>query len=343
MRTSGSRRLRGALIGCGFFGRIQAEAWSRIPDAQIVAACDPDIERAKAVSSNAFTAADQLLAATELDFVDIATRPDSHPELVRLALAHRLPVICQKPLANSIEDARKILQASEQAGIAVMVHENWRWQPWYREARRLLTTGAVGAPLCHQFRIRQRDGWGPDAYSRQPYFRSMERLLIHETLVHPIDTSRYLFGDVASVFAHVRRINPLIAGEDRALITLVHRNEVDGLIDGHRFLDPDPPGPAMGDTVVEGETGLLRINARGEITVDGRAVYSPPADLPGYKGDSVRAVQIHFIECLRSGTPMESGVKEYWNTVATVEAAYASISSGCSAKIEALANGDPPR
>jgi len=333
MSNSETRRLRGALIGCGFFGQIQAEGWSRTPGATIVAACDPDVERARSVSPNAFTDLDQMLAATELDFVDIATRPDSHLELVRWAVEHRLPTICQKPLANSVEDARAILRLCEQSEARVMVHENWRWQPWFREAHRLIAAGSIGEPLCYQFRMRQRDGYGPNAYPNQPYFRSMPRLLIHETLVHAVDTSRFFFGDVVSVFARARRVNPLIAGEDRALLTLVHSGTVDGVIDGHRFGNPDPSGPAMGDTVIEGESAVLRISAAGQINLNGSEVYAPPPNLPGYKGDSVRAVQMHFLDCLRSGEPMESGVTAYWNTFATVEAAYASVLSGCSAAV----------
>jgi predicted dehydrogenase len=333
MSIPDNRLLRGALIGCGFFGRIQAEAWSRTPGAQIVAACDRDLSRARAVSPNAFTDAGELFNAADLDFIDIATRPDTHLQLVRLAAERRIPAICQKPLASTIEDAREIVRVAAKSGVPVMVHENWRWQPWFREARRLLSDGAIGKPICYLFRHRQRDGIGRDAYPNQPYFREMPRLLIHETLVHPIDTARFFFGDVGSVHARIRRLNPAIAGEDRALLTLVHRSEVDGVIDGHRYLDPDPPGPAMGDTVIEGESGLLRISAPGEITLNGRAVYSPPQPQVGYKGDSVRAVQMHLLECLRTGTPAESSVDAYWNTVAAVEAAYASAASGCSAAV----------
>jgi len=333
MSSLDTRPLRGALIGCGFFGKIQAEAWSRVPGASIVAACDPEIERARAVSPCAFADPEQMLAATELDFVDIATRPDSHLQLVQLAVEHRLPAICQKPLANSIEDARAIVRLSEDAGVPVMVHENWRWQPWFREAHRLIGQGAIGEPLCYHFRIRQRDGWGPRAYPNQPYFRDMPRLHIHETLVHPIDTSRFFFGDVRSVYARVRRLNPAIAGEDRALLSLLHTGNVDGVIDGHRFLDPDPPGPAMGETVIEGHAGVLRISAAGEITINGRTVWAAPEGLSGYKGDSARAVQMHFVQCLRDGTCTECGVKDYWNTFATVEAAYASVASNCAVAV----------
>ncbi|MGH9672067.1 MAG: hypothetical protein ACRD44_02715, partial [Bryobacteraceae bacterium] len=145
----------------------------------------------------------------------------------------------------------------------------------------------------------------------------------HETLVHSIDTARFLFGDIGSVHACIRKLNPLIQGEDRAILTLSHLSQVDGIIDGHRFLDPDPPGPAMGETVLEGDAGLLRISAPGVVFLNGRVTYSPP-ELPGYKGDSARAVQVHFLECLRTGAEMESSVANYWNTFATVQAAYRS-------------------
>lgn len=332
MSTAISRPLRGALIGCGFFGRIQHEAWSRIQDAEIVAACDPVLDRARALSAQAFADPAELLAATELDFVDIATRPDSHLPLLRLAVEHRLPAICQKPLANTREDAEAIAQLAVHAPVPLMVHENWRWQPWFREAHRLLSDGAIGQPICHHFRIRQRDGLGANPYPNQPYFREMPRLHIHETLVHAIDTARYLFGDIRSIHARIRRLNPLIEGEDRALLSVSHVSGLDGVIDGHRFLDPDPPGPAMGETVIEGDSAVLRISARGEIALNSKPVYQPP-ELPGYKGDSARAVQMHFLTCLRSGAAMESSITNYWNTFATVDAAYQSVLSGCSVDV----------
>ncbi len=325
---SDTKPLRGALIGCGFFGRIQHEAWERIPGARIVAACDREIERARSISPLAFDSPERLLAEVELDFVDIATRPAAHPALLRLALGRQLPVICQKPLADSLEAGREMLALAGAAHVPVVIHENWRWQPWFREAKRLIGDGAIGAPLCYQFCIRQRDGAGAGAYPLQPYFRQMPRLHVHETLVHSIDTARFFFGDVASVFARLRRVNAAIAGEDRAALSLQHVAGVDGLIDGHRFLDPDPPGPAMGETVLEGSEGRLRILASGDILLNGRTVFEAPGT-PGYKGDSVLAVQQHFLDCLRTGTEAESSLRNYWNTFATVDAAYRSADGGC--------------
>lgn len=316
--------LQGALIGCGFFGRIQLEAWSRMSGVRIVAACDPILDRARQAAPRAYTDPRAMLASEQLDFVDIATRPDTHLPLVKLAVEHRLPAICQKPLAESLQQAVEMRELVRAAGVPIMIHENWRWQPWYREAKRLIQAGRIGTPITYTFRIRQRDGLGPDAFPNQPYFRQMERLLIYETLIHPIDTARFLFGDIAAVQAKIRRYNPVIRGEDRAIVVLTHHNGIDGIVDGHRFLNPEPPGPAMGDAVFEGEEGTLHVLASGDIHHAGACIYQNTAHL-GYKGDSVLATQQHFLHCLRTGAPFETSVESYFGSYAAVEAAYQSV------------------
>jgi predicted dehydrogenase len=315
--------LRGGIVGCGFFGQIQLEAWGRIAGAQIVAACDLELERARQSAPRAYNSLEEMLAREQLDFVDIATRPASHLPLVRLAALHRVAVICQKPMAPGWEEAVALVEAAEAAGIRLMIHENWRWQPWYREARRLAAEGAIGQPIGYLFRTRRRDGLGPAPYSHQPYFSGMPRLIVYETMVHQIDTARFLFGEIAQVYAQIRRINPVIAGEDQALIILTHRDGVMGTLDGHRFLDPVPDGPAMGDAWLEGDAGSLYIQATGDIYAGDRKLWSNHVR-EGYRGDCVRATQQHFIECLESGAPFESGGRDYLQTFGAVEAAYRS-------------------
>jgi D-apiose dehydrogenase len=322
-----NRPLRGALIGCGFFGRIQLEAWRRMNDVEIVAACDADRDRAQAAAPKAYVDAVEMLASESLDFVDIATRPDSHLALLRSALERSLPVICQKPLASNLEEGLEMVRLARNATVPVMIHENWRWQPWYREAHRLISEGAIGRPLAYNFRLRQADGLGERPYPNQPYFAQMPRLLIYETLIHPIDTARFLFGDIRTIYAHVGRANPKIAGEDRAVLTLTHEAGADGVIDGHRYTNPVPPGPAMGDALFEGDAGLIRINAEGKLWVGDRLAYEYSGE-PGYKGDSVFAIQRHFIECLRSGTQPETHIEDYLQSFVAVEAAYESVTKG---------------
>lgn len=319
--------LRGALIGCGFFGRIQLEAWRRMHDVDIAAACDPEPGRAAQCAPRAYTSVEAMLDAERLDFLDIATRPDTHLDLVRRAVERRIPAICQKPMASSLGEAIEMEALVRAASARVMIHENWRWQPWYRLAKSMLQSGEIGQPLAYTFRIRQRDGLGPTPYPNQPYFREMPRLLIFETLIHPIDTARFLFGPIAAVFAQIRRANPVIRGEDRAVVILTHAARLDGIVDGHRFADPDPPGPAMGDAIFEGDAGVIRIAANGDVFHNG-ALRKSHDTSSGYKGDSVLATERHFIDRLRDGAEFETSVSDYFHSFAAIEAAYESAAAG---------------
>lgn len=326
--------MRGAIIGCGFFGGIQLEAWRRMPDVEIVAACDLDLLKAETFAPQAYSDVEAMMDTEALDFIDIATRPDTHLPLVRAAVQRRVPAICQKPMAPSLEEAKEMARLAAGSGAQVMIHENWRWQPWYREAKRRIDAGEIGQPTTYHFRHRQRDGLGSKPYPNQPYFKDMPRLLMYETLVHYIDTARFLFGEVEGVFARTRRQNPIIKAEDGATILLDH-DGLSGTISGNRYLDPEIPGPAMGEAILEGDESWIRIMANGDLYLAGELVWRCPTK-EGYKGDSVRATQQHFLDCLRDRRPFESGAVEYLPTFAAVEAAYRSAADGRMVRISEL-------
>ena len=317
--------LKGGIIGCGFFAQRHIEAWRRIPEVEIVAAADPQLDRARAFAPKAYSSTAEMLDQEQLDFVDIVTRVHTHLALVRLAVARRVPIICQKPIAPDWPTALQLVETAESAGVRLMIHENWRWQAWFRKAHQMIARGDIGAPIGYGFRTRTRDGMGNEPYPNQPYFRTLPRLLIDEALVHHVDTARFLFGDIDSVYAQASRRNPNVAAEDQAILVLTHRAPVHGWIDGHRFLDPLPDGPAMGDAFFEGESGTISIPATGDVYRDGVLVWKNDVTV-GYRGDSVRATQAHFIACLLDGSPFESGGREYLRTFGAVEAAYGSLS-----------------
>src|SRR5258708_35619722 len=150
-----------------------------------------------------------------LDLVDIATRGETHLPLVRLAVERKVPVICQKPIAPDWHTALEMVDTAEFAGVPLMIHENWRWQPWYRVARGMIARGDIGRPVGYGFRTRTCDGMGDAPYPKQPYFRQLRRLLIDEALVHHIDTARFLFGEIDSVYAQASRRNLNVVAEDQ--------------------------------------------------------------------------------------------------------------------------------
>ncbi len=284
--------------------------------AEIIATCD--------TSGNAkYTSAEAMLEAEPLDFVDIATRPDTHLPLLRMCVERKLPAIVQKPMAPTMEEARAIVDLAASSKVPVMIHENWRWQPWHREMLKRLNSGAIGTPFGYHFTMMHDDGLGETPYPNQPYFRAMPKLLMFESLIHPLDVARFYFGDIERVSAVTRRRNAGIAGEDRAVILLSHRSEVDGVVEGQRYLQPEPPGAAMGSSLIEGDRGRLLAQADGGVYWNGKLVWQSTAT-EGYKGDSVKATQEHFIDCLRADLEFETSPRRYFQSFAAIEAAYQS-------------------
>jgi predicted dehydrogenase len=319
--------LKGGIIGCGFFAERHIEGWRRIPEVEIVAAADPRLDRAALFAKNTYRSADEMLDRESLDFVDIVTRVETHLPLLRLVVEKRIPVICQKPIAPDWATALEMVATAESAGVPFMVHENWRWQAWYRAAHQMMQRGDIGRPIGYGFRTRTRDGMGDEPYPKQAYFRQLQRLLIDEALVHHIDTARFLFAEIESVYAEASRRNPNVTAEDQAILVLTHENAVHGWIDGHRFLDPDPDGPAMGDCFFEGELGTISIPGTGDVYRNHVLAWRNDVTV-GYRGDSVRATEAHFIACLKDGSPFESAGRPYLRTFAAVEAAYRSAAEG---------------
>ncbi len=329
---------KGGMIGCGFFSQNHQEAWRRIPNVEIVAASDLSIERARAAAGRAYTSVEEMLKVEDLDFVDIVTRSSTHLELVTMAAERGLAIICQKPMAPDWETARRMVEVGESHGVRIMIHDNWRWQSWYRAAAAIIARGDIGTPLGYGFRVRLKDGMGDEPYPRQAYFRQLQRFMIDEVLVHHIDTARFLFGDIASVYAAGARRNSHILGEDHVILTLRHVSDPMGWIDGSSFLSHQDSARTLDEATFEGESGSIRVNGQGEIWSGDEKIWRDSG--VGYRGDSVYATQAHFIDCLETSRPFETGARDYLQkTFAVVEAAYSSMASHHAVEIAAIAHG----
>lgn len=335
--------LRGVIVGAGFFAQFHADGWNKIEDAGIVAVADPDVERARGFASQwgiprVHASLAEALAIEKPDFVDIITRPDTHLALTREAAQAGVQVICQKPMAPTVADSEEMVRVCREAGVRLFIHENWRWQPWYREVKRLVDAGELGRVFHIGFRLRTGDGRGPEPYTVQPYFREMRRLLVYETLVHFLDTLLFLGGEIESVYCRTQKLNPIIAGEDCGVVTVTFAGGAQGVIDANRIAGPVPPPVAFGEMRLEGDLGAMRMAPDGSLfrtAAYGEAEAPHEFNKPetGYKGESAQATQRHIVECLRSGKRAECEGEQYLKTVKLVEACYESASSGEAVKL----------
>jgi predicted dehydrogenase len=329
--------IRVACVGAGYFSQFHIGGWARMDGVDLVGVADTDLVRAEATGQTAFADMAQMLRETGPDVLDLILPPVAQADAIRTALDHPLrAIICQKPFCMSLDQAQEMTDLAEAADIPLIIHENFRFQPWYRTIKSAMDVGAIGDVLQAGFRLRPGDGQGPDAYlSRQPYFQQMERFLVHETAVHWIDTFRYLFGPPEAVYADLRRVNPVIAGEDAGVILFDHPHGVRSVFDGNRSLDHAAENTrcTMGEGLFEGTQGTLRLLGDGSVllrrfgAVDEDTLL--PADRSGvFGGDCAYRLQRHVIDALQSGNGFENAARDYLEVVRIEAAVYLSAAEG---------------
>lgn len=330
------KRLKVVGIGSGYFAGFQYRAWVRIPEVEVTAMCNRNKEKAKPIMEecsipNHYTNYLEMLDREKPDVVDIITPPETHFEMVKEAADRGIHIICQKPLAPTLEESQAIVDYVKDKPVRFMVHENWRFQPWYREIRKLIDSGAIGQPLSIYFRSRMGDGWGEDAYiPRQPYFRTYPRFLVYENGIHFIDTFRYLFGEVEKVYADLRKINPVIAGEDAAQVFFTMKNGVRAIWDANRYNEPNFENAryTFGESLIDGTEGSIRLYNDGRITVkklgEEEKEHSYYHKQFEFAADCVYLTQRHFMDCMISGEEFESNGEDYLRSLRVQEAVYES-------------------
>jgi len=331
--------LRVAVIGAGFFARFHYEAWARLADVELVGACDLDLSKAQSAAAEfggeAWDDPAAMIAGLKPDLIDIATPPATHLAMVTLAAKAGTACICQKPLAPTLEESREIVRIAREAGTTLIVHENFRFQPWYREIKRWIDAGRLGDLYQASFRLRPGDGQGPEAYlSRQPYFQDMERFLIHETGIHLIDVYRFLFGEIETVYADLRRLNPVIAGEDAGHVLFSCQGGLRALFDGNRLSGhvAENPRLTMGELAVEGSQGTLFLNGDGGLSFLPLGGDMQKVDYVwenrGFGGDCVAALQAHVVDHMLRGGKLENTGESYLRNIEIEEAVYRSAQEG---------------
>jgi predicted dehydrogenase len=335
------RKLRVACAGAGYFSQFQYQGWRNIAEVECVALANRDTGKGRRMAERfgiprVFGTLEEMLDTVRPDLLDVITPPGTHHAYVTAAVARRVPVICQKPFGQSYAEAVAITETAERADVPLIIHENFRWAPWHREARRLIDSGTLGDLHCVAFRLRPGDGQGPRAYlDRQPYFQQMPRFLVVETAIHWIDTFRFLMGEVAAVYARLRKVNPVIGGEDAGYIVFEFAGGAAGLFDGNRLNDHVAGNPrrTMGEMWIEGSGGVLRLDGDARLwwkPHHGDEVEHPydsgPTD--AFAGGACEWLQRHVVRGLQEGRPFENTAREYLVNLQVQEAVYRSNADG---------------
>jgi predicted dehydrogenase len=207
-----SREINVALIGYAFMGKAHSNAYRQVarffsprftPRMKVICGRTPAAVRAAAREygwDEAATDWEEVVHRQDIDLVDISTPGDSHMEIAIAAAKAGKVVFCEKPLANTVREAERMLAAVEKAGVLHMICHNYRRAPAVMLAKQLIDAGEIGD-------IRHYRGTYLQDWITDPKFPLVWRLdkrkagsgALGDIAAHSIDLARFLVGEIAEV------------------------------------------------------------------------------------------------------------------------------------------------
>jgi len=330
---------RGALVGCGFFAENHMHAWADIECVEIVALCDLDLGKAKEMAAKfnvagVYKDVARMLTELDLDFVDVATTASSHRPIVELACQHADLVVCQKPFAETLKDAKAMVTAAQQAGAQLVIHENFRWQKAFMVMKALIGENRIGTPHFAQFSFRH----GYDNYKNQPYLAEIERFTLMDVGLHLFDLACHFMGDVARLSCTTQSVNPIVRGEDVFTALLAHESGATSVCDCSFFAKLDPEPFPQTAAWIEGSAGTLELGTDFRLKLHrdcSHEVIDIEPDVPVWGArpwhnvqDSVINFQTHVAGILAGRSAPQPSGADNLKTLALTLAAYDSAATG---------------
>lgn len=227
-----NRRLRFGLIGAGGIGAVRAEALDRSPDCTLTVVHDVAPERARALpgTPTVFESCSEFFDSGQLDAVAICTPPDSHRELALEALQHGIHVLVEKPMAESIESCRAMLDAAEAGNLVLAVGFNHRFFKGVNVVRQAVRDGTIGRLSW----IRAFTGHTGLSEFKAPWMYDKAVMgggTLMDNGLHLLDLAGHLMSDIVDVSAVVRHDFWNLEVEDNAFLHL--RDDVGVTCDFH--------------------------------------------------------------------------------------------------------------
>ncbi len=196
------------LVGAGRMGSTHARVIARsLPEVRLVAIADVDVAAARRLAAEVgvdrtYGSATELLADPGVDAILVATSTHQHVPVVLEAAAARKDVLCEKPLALTLDASDEAIEAAERAGIRLQVGFMRRWDADYRVAHERIVRGEIGRPAL--FKSLQYDTELPPLAFCDP---KVSGGIMADMGIHEFDLARWLVRDeVVEVHAYGSRI-----------------------------------------------------------------------------------------------------------------------------------------
>lgn len=302
------------VIGAGTMGSTHSQAYAHMPGVELVGIVDIRLEAAEALAQSlgtwAYTRLEDVLAAEDPQVVDVCVPTHLHKAYVLQAAALGKQVVCEKPLARTLADAREMIDACTAAGVGLYVGQVVRFFPEYQQAQRMVREGQLGRVGTTRL---TRGGGYPNGWNDWYSQVGSSGSLVVDLMIHDFDFVRWCFGDVQRVYGKSllgRETNRL----DHAFASLRCKNGVIAHVSG-TWAYPEGFGTSL---EIAGMEGMVQYSS-----TDGPSVHTlVRAQKAGEKGVAIPASPLvkspyyleleHFIDCIRTGaSPVVTAADAY--------------------------------
>lgn len=207
-KPSDMKKLRVGIIGCGKIAVNHAKALGGMPEVELVACSDTDAGRAADFASKfgiprSYTDLDELLGSG-VDAVTVCTPHPTHELVVVAAARHRVHVLCEKPVAISLAEADRMIEATEAAGVAFGVLFQRRFWPAARRIREAIDNGTLGEPIVGTCTVRL--GRDREYYTADPWRGRWDTDgggVLMTQAIHYIDLLQWYMGPAVEVVGRI--------------------------------------------------------------------------------------------------------------------------------------------
>jgi myo-inositol 2-dehydrogenase/D-chiro-inositol 1-dehydrogenase len=333
MGGAGERRIRLGIVGAGSMGSQHARnAYRFVSGCELVALQDLDRARAERLASElgrprVFDTPSDLVASADVDAVLVASPDATHAAIVLACLARGLPVLCEKPLASTLDDALGVVRAEARiGGRLVSVGFMRRFDPAHAALREAAASGAIGRPLLWK---------GVHRNAKTPYDSSGPFILANSS-GHDIDSARWLLGaEVAEVSVRGLRSSEKLPEGSRDLL-LVQMTMADGrFASAELFMSADYGYEVSAELV--GQLGVASTAQPERFCLRSKGFRGTPvtSDWTAPFQEAYLSELAEWIDSLREGRPF-SGASAWdgYAAVAATTAAGASLMEGSPKRVE---------
>lgn len=303
------------IIGCGKIAQVRhIPEYAENPDAKLVGFYDINQQRAeelaKKYGAKAFASVEDLLADESIDAVSICVANHAHAEVTIMALEAGKDVLCEKPMATTMDDCEAMVATAKKTGKKLMIGQNQRLAKAHAKAKKLIDEGWIGNVLT--FRTTFGHG-GPETWSVDPgkntwFFDKTKAAMgaMADLGIHKTDLIQFLLGQkVVKVSAEVTTLDKtdangnLIQVDDNAICIYTMENGVIGTMTASWTFY----GPEDNSTVLYGTKGIMRIYDNPDFAIeiftkDGEKIYMDVEAIQTNDNQTKSGIIDLFMECL---------------------------------------------